>query len=52
MRRRERPDEIYVYVCKSPKGNRDLLRAEVDVSEDLAMLTGKTGPTPISNVTG
>ena len=52
MRRRERSDEIYVYVCKSSKGNRDLLRAEVDVAENFATLAGKTGSTPVLHIMG
>ena len=52
MRRRERSNKIYVNMIESLEGNRDLLRVEVGVAENFALLAGKTGSTPVSYIIG
>jgi len=50
--RRQGTNKVYMYMCKSSEGNRNLFRVNVKMAEDLSLLALKAGFAPVTDVIG
>ena len=50
--RRQGTNKVDMYMCKSSEGNRNLLRVNVNMAEDLSLLALKAGFAPDTDVIG